>query len=162
MKVILPTSYFTVWAVWLWLGSPSWAQSKEPEWKIYQTETATADIVVAAYSVLDYGAVGDGKTDCTAAFKRALNDLKAIGGGTVFVPGGRYVIKGELEIPASTTLRGEWSSPGTGMKLTGTILMAYSGRGQEEGTPFTKIFICIAGYLYYLDAVIMSQRMSHP
>ena len=38
-----------------------------------------------------YGAVGDGATDCTQAFKAAIADLTRHGGGRVVVPPGRYL-----------------------------------------------------------------------
>ena len=47
-----------------------------------------ADIV----NVKDFGAVGDGVTDATAAFQAALADLAGIGGGTLLVPAGHYVL----------------------------------------------------------------------
>lgn len=37
-------------------------------------------------SVTDYGAIGDNKTDCTAAFRSALTAVAAAGGGEVIVP----------------------------------------------------------------------------
>jgi len=43
-------------------------------------------------SVRDFGAVGDGVTDDTAAFTAAVNYVGGLGGGTVFVPGGTYKV----------------------------------------------------------------------
>src|SRR6185295_14104378 len=40
----------------------------------------------------DFGAVGDGVTDDGPAFQLALDALAAAGGGTLFVPPGRYAI----------------------------------------------------------------------
>ena len=40
----------------------------------------------------DFGAVGDGITDDGPAFQKALDALAAAGGGTLFVPAGKYVI----------------------------------------------------------------------
>src|SRR3990167_8339806 len=45
-----------------------------------------------AINVRDYGAVGDGITDDTVAFQTALTNE------TVFVPGGTYIIDGELTL----------------------------------------------------------------
>jgi polygalacturonase len=42
------------------------------------------------FRVTDYGAKGDGKTDCTAAFKKAITACNAAGGGRVVVPSGTY------------------------------------------------------------------------
>src|SRR6266849_7048395 len=51
-------------------------------------------------NVLQYGAVGDGVTDSTAAFQAAINALPA-SGGTVFVPPGTYVISAGLVTPSA-------------------------------------------------------------
>jgi polygalacturonase len=42
-------------------------------------------------SILDYGAVGDGKTLCTAAIQQAVDTCAAAGGGTVRVPKGTFL-----------------------------------------------------------------------
>ncbi len=55
----------------------------------------------ADVSVRDFGAVGDGKTDDTAAFMRAI---KEAAGKTIAVPAGRYVITDILEIGTSGTV----------------------------------------------------------
>jgi hypothetical protein len=56
-------------------------------------------------SVKDFGAVGDGKTDDTAAFKRALTEAA---GKVIAIPAGRYVITDILGIQRSgTVLQGE-------------------------------------------------------
>ena len=49
--------------------------------------TAASWLVV---SVVDYGAVGDNATDCTAAFRGALAATAAAGGGEVVVPAGLF------------------------------------------------------------------------
>jgi polygalacturonase len=41
--------------------------------------------------VVDFGAIGDGKTLDTAAFSKAITACVEAGGGTVLVPGGRYL-----------------------------------------------------------------------
>jgi hypothetical protein len=52
------------------------------------------------FSVKDYGAVGDGSTDDTAAINSAITDLKTSNiGGKLYVPGGRYNVSALL--PAS-------------------------------------------------------------
>ncbi len=40
-------------------------------------------------NIIDYGAIGDGATDCTKAVQNALNDA-ATCSGKVIVPPGRY------------------------------------------------------------------------
>ncbi len=59
-------------------------------------------------NVKDYGAHGDGQTDDTGPFQRALDAAHAAGGGTVFVPRGNYFFAGHLTIPDAVTLQGVW------------------------------------------------------
>lgn len=56
-----------------------------------------------------YNATGDGKADDTPAIQKAL-DAAGPEGATVYLPRGRYLIKGRLTIPTATTLAGAWQS----------------------------------------------------
>lgn len=115
-------------------------QIVDTETKVYDTVYDTADIVIADRSVKDYGAVGDGVTDDTAAFQEALNAAGNSGGGVVFVPAGRYKIAGNLLVPTGVTLRGDWISPEeSDGAVLGTILQAYDGRGDENGMSFIRL-----------------------
>jgi len=65
------------------------------------------------YSVLDYGAIGDGKTLCTRAIQRAVDECAMAGGGKVIVPTGKFLtgpifLKSHInfEITAGATLLG--------------------------------------------------------
>ncbi|WP_419195044.1 glycosyl hydrolase family 28-related protein [Novipirellula herctigrandis] len=127
----------------LLLSSVAYAVPVSPQWKIIETKYATPDTVIAGYNVVDFGAKGDALMDCTGAFQQAMDQMAAAGGGTVFVPSGRYVIKGTLRVPVSVTLRGEWTAPTEeSPEVEGTLLMAYAGRGQSEGTPFISVDYC--------------------
>lgn len=64
------------------------------------------------FQVKAYGAVGDGKTDCTAAFRQAIEACSGAGGGRVVVSAGDYLtgpirLKSNvnLRVPAGATLR---------------------------------------------------------
>lgn len=63
-------------------------------------------IGVEAVSVRDFGAVGDGETDDTAAFQRAI-DMAAARGNTLHIPAGRYAILDDVSIESSVRLRGD-------------------------------------------------------
>lgn len=54
-------------------------------------------------SVTDFGAVGDGATDCTAAFARAIAALSAKGGGKLVVPPGIW-LTGPLKFHSNLNL----------------------------------------------------------
>jgi hypothetical protein len=100
----------------------------------------TSDVVVAGYNVMAFGAKPDGKTDCTEAFQRALDQMAQDGGGTVFVPGGYYLFRGNLNIPRSVTLRGEWKAPTPqDRSVQGTVLMPHAGKGAPHGPAFIRV-----------------------
>lgn len=56
------------------------------------------------FDITTYGAVGDGRTDCTEAIRKALADAAAVE-GTVIVPPGRY-LTGQLKMGKRTRLEG--------------------------------------------------------
>ena len=95
------------------------------------------------WNVVESGAKGDGVTDDTAVFQKALDEAGKAGGGVVDVPAGRYRIDGNLVIPGAVTLQGVFRTPPTaGDKmedLDGSVLYAYAGRGSEEGEPFIRL-----------------------
>ena len=102
-----------------------------------------------AYSVRDYGAKGDGRTDDTVAFQKALDAAGQAGGGVVLAPRGNYIFAGHLNVPAAVTLRGIWESVPShvgirdagGDKPTddGTTFLVTESAGQEEGPAFVTL-----------------------
>jgi hypothetical protein len=113
-----------------------------PHWRVVSPRFPSADVVVAGCTVQDFGAVGDGRTDDTAAFQAAMDMQSAHGGGAVFAAAARYVIRGNLKIPTGVTLRGDWERPSATAPVRGTLLMAYAGRGSERGWPFLSLEQC--------------------
>lgn len=55
-------------------------------------------------SVTAFGAVGDGVTDCTAAFNDAVERVGAAGGGAVYVPPGTYLLTGVVWVHRSNVV----------------------------------------------------------
>ncbi|RJP32965.1 MAG: hypothetical protein C4527_05240 [Candidatus Omnitrophota bacterium] len=90
-------------------------------------------------SVLDHGAVADGKTDCSEAFQKALDFAAEKGGGIVAAPAGQYLFKGNLLFPPGVTLRGVWEAMHHADIGRGTQLFVVGGKGEEEGTPFITL-----------------------
>ena len=88
------------------------------------------------YSVSTFGAKGDGKTDDTAAFQKALDTCGKDGGGIVFVPTGNYMIKTHISIPAYVALEGVFKAPPSGGQYKGSTLLAVEGKGKADGEPF--------------------------
>lgn len=106
---------------------------------LLSTFTARAD-----WNVRDAGALGDGVTDDTLAFQKALDEAGAAGGGIVQVPAGAYCIRGSLRIPGAVTLQGIFTTPplnfqGPDGKMAGSVIEAWAGRGSMEGEPFIRL-----------------------
>jgi len=55
------------------------------------------------FNVVDYGAVGGGKTLCTEAIQKAVDACAAAGGGTVYFPAGKY-LSGAIFLKSNVTL----------------------------------------------------------
>ena len=55
------------------------------------------------FNIVDYGARNDGSALATDAFRKAIQAAKAAGGGTVYVPPGKY-ISGPVELVSNMTL----------------------------------------------------------
>ncbi len=46
--------------------------------------------------------------DVSAQLQNALNEVKAAGGGTVYLPAGRYLVNNPIKVPSGVELRGTW------------------------------------------------------
>ncbi len=100
-------------------------------------------------NVRDFGAVGDGQTDDTAAFQKALDAARDARGGTVYAPAGNYLFAGCLNVPNAVTLAGVWQSVpahngirNRGMpKPTddGTTFLVTNGAGTEDSPAFVTL-----------------------
>ena len=104
---------------------------------------------VSNFSVQDFGAKGDGKTDDTAAFQRAMDAAGKAGGGTVNAGRGNFFFAGHLVVPKAVTLNGIWKSVPShiglrndnGAKPTedGTTFLVTESEGNEDGPPFITL-----------------------
>ena len=83
-------------------------------------QPAARPVDPAWLNVRDFGARGDAITDDTASFQRALDDAGKTG-NRVFVPSGRYLIKGRLNVPESVTLAGTFDAPARTQYNSGTL-----------------------------------------
>ena len=95
----------------------------------------TDDVIVAFCSVTDSQyklPVDPAKSDCTPAIQRALDDASSAGGGTVFVPEGKYRLEGMLTIASNVVLRGRWSLIGPDRPAAGTILMVFNQKHEQS------------------------------
>ncbi len=95
------------------------------------------------FCVTDFGAVGDGKADCTKAFDDALKAADKADGGIVWVPAGKYRVK-TLTIPRRVTLRGTFEAPPRYWKSGGSVILAVPDKTGEDGRPFCVMYECAA------------------
>jgi len=101
------------------------------------------------YCVHDFGAKGDGQTDDTVAFQKALDTAHQAGGGVVYAARGNYLFAGHLEVPAAVTLKGAWESVPSHVGIRnagaakptddGTTFLVTEGQGSEEGPGFITL-----------------------
>jgi hypothetical protein len=140
-----------------------------------QAAPAERGIVGETINVRSHGARGDGATDDTASFQKALDAAHRAGGGTVYAPPGQYLFRGTLSIPQGVTLRGSFSCVPShnGIKdkgqprpgEDGTALLVTAGRGSEDGTPFltlnTNSSVC-GLTIYYPDQKIDENPIPYP
>jgi hypothetical protein len=101
------------------------------------------------WNVRDFGAVGDGKTDDTEAFQKALDTAGKTGGGTVYAPRGNYLFGGHLNVPQAVTLAGIWQSVPAHNGIRdqglpkptddGTTFLITEGAGKEDGPAFITL-----------------------
>ena len=113
------------------------------------TLVTTAAPAPDQYSVLDFGAKGDGKTDDTATFQKALDTASSAGGGVVYAPRGNYFFAGHLSVPEAVTLKGVWESVPSHVGIRnrgaakptddGTTFLVTESRGKEDGPPFITL-----------------------
>lgn len=103
----------------------------------------------ATFSARAFGDKGDGQTDDTAAFQRALDAAAAAGGGTVHASRGNYLFAGHLTVPPGVTLEGMWKSVPAHNGLRdrglpkptddGTTFLVTESESKEDGPPFITL-----------------------
>lgn len=71
-------------------------------------------IPMRMFDLTDFGAKGDGRTDCTLAFRRAIDRCNQAGGGRVVVPPGSY-LTGAIHLKSNVDLH---ISEGTTVKFS--------------------------------------------
>ncbi len=87
---------------------------------IIKTVYPTDDVVVADVTV---DTDSSGEKDVTAAIQQAIDICAANGGGTVWLPAGRYRVTGNIYIRQFVTLMGDYQNPDEG-KDYGTVIIA--------------------------------------
>lgn len=124
-----------------------------------QEATGRSTRTATALNVQDFGAVGDGVKDNTAAFTAAMK-AAADGNLAVFVPKGRYLIQDHLEVPPGITLEGTFVAPSAHNHEQGSVLLAVAGAGNPAGDPF--ITLHDSSTLRGLSIFYPEQKMKNP
>jgi hypothetical protein len=79
-------------------------------------------------------------TDITAELQAALNKMKSSGGGTVYLPGGRYLVNSPITIPSGVELRGTWDVQHHTQSGGAAIFTKYDGgAGGEDGPSLIQL-----------------------
>lgn len=103
----------------------------------------------AEVSVKNFGALGDGKTDDTAAFQRAL---KEAAGKVIGIPTGRYVLSDVIEInTADTVLKGAGSDKTT-LVFTKGLQMIRPTASETGGGKATTAWSWSGGLVWFKGA----------
>jgi hypothetical protein len=97
-------------------------------WMLAQTPPRESKTV---FNILDYGARRDGSASSTEAFRRAIAAAQKAGGGTVYVPAGKYTT-GPIQMVSNLTLDFD---AGAIVRFPATMLPMTPGRQQGVETP---------------------------
>ncbi|HEX2974673.1 MAG TPA: glycosyl hydrolase family 28-related protein, partial [Bacteroidales bacterium] len=73
--------------------------------------------------------------DITANLQKALDAVKSAGGGTLYLPGGRYLVNNPVRIPGGVELRGTWDVQHHTQSGGATIFTTYTGGSAGEKGP---------------------------
>jgi hypothetical protein len=121
-------------------------------------------------SVSDFGAVGDGVTDNTAAFAAAMGAVST--GGVIWVGSGLYSFDGSVVFAKGVSLVGTFETvpshavgQGGSPPINGSILMPRGGRGNESGPAFLQMAedCTVRGFVvYYPEQLGNSTPVPYP
>lgn len=102
---------------------------------IINTVYGTEDVLVADYIInASCGADPTGAIDSTAAIQSVLDLCAENGGGTVYLPAGRYLVSSQIRVPSFVYLQGDWNDPDASdfNGEYGTVIMANVAPAEEE------------------------------
>ena len=90
----------------------------------------------------------------------AMKAAAETGNGAVFVPRGRYLIKGHLVVPEGVMLEGIFRAPSARTLHSGSVLLAVAGAGDAKGQPFITLHTSCT--LRGLTIFYPEQKMTNP
>ncbi|MFK4085345.1 discoidin domain-containing protein [Kribbella sp. NPDC020789] len=109
-----------------------------PKPRLVETVNPTEDGVVADFDATAYGADRSGRNDSTKAIQAAIYACQDAGGGTVWLPAGKYKVTDTIEVHAFCTLRGDRRDPDKGRTGDGygTVVVADLAAGDDGPSLF--------------------------
>jgi hypothetical protein len=112
----------------MWPGSVKAASGGRGEAAVSPAVAAEDDAV--NLNLRDFGAVGDGAADDAPALQRALDALAAAGGGTLYIPAGRYAI--------NTPVRKDFTGAASSISIVGVASPAEVPPTTSSGNEMTR------------------------
>jgi polygalacturonase len=105
-----------------------------------------------SYNVRDYGAVGDGKHLDSPAINKAIETAAAKGGGTVYLPGGRY-FSGSIRLKSNINLRID----------KGAVIVAdkWDSNSYDPTEPFTPPAYQDGGHTFFHNSLIWGENLTN-
>ncbi|MFC9688719.1 discoidin domain-containing protein [Kribbella sp. NPDC056951] len=109
-----------------------------PQPRLVPTVNPTEDGVIADFDATAFGADRSGRKDSTKAIQAAIYACQDAGGGTVWLPAGRYKVTDTIEVHAFCTLRGDRRDPDKGHAGGdyGTVVVADLASGDDGPSLF--------------------------
>lgn len=109
---------------------------------------ADSESVIYNVDVSKIGADRTGRKDSSLVIQAAIDAVDEIGGGTVFVPSGKYRLMNPIMIPSTVVLVGDWKSPEKGGgKGEGTVFLIYADKGKTSDKDVAQSPIFLEGGL---------------
>lgn len=108
-----------------------------------------------SFSIKDFGAIGDGVANDTAALQAAINAIPTIG-GSLYIPAGRYKITSTINITNKTvSIYGDGSGQTVG--ATDGSVIAFHSLGTSNGVVFDNV-----DGAYMRDIAIVADSSTRP
>ncbi len=130
--------------------------------EVVKTVNATDDLVVAE-RVLRPAA--DVKEDATERIQSALDEVRRMGGGTVFLSAGEYTISSPVRVPVGVTLRGDYAlHSDSAPSGRSTVLRITGGRGDEDGPAAFTVFpgAGLVGLVFWYPEQTLADPVPYP
>lgn len=102
-------------------------------------------------SVKDFGAVGDGVADDTAAIQAAINAVNAKGGGTLYFPQGRYKLTATITLKPGVSILGERKGEWGAAPTPGVVFDRQFTTGHTFNSPNTQTISSVTYENFFIE-----------